>query len=160
MEEGVTFTMGETIRYGVIQALLEKRMKNTEAALALGLSIRQVQRIKKKVAQQGTEGILHGNRDAGHLIRFRSRKKEGLLNWQRSVTSISTSLIFQKSWKRKKVLRLTEKHSGSGSALWVSVGKYANSLTIVKGGNVPAGKENFSFWMVLHISGSGQNRQH
>jgi len=47
MEEGVTFTMEETIRYGVIQALLEKRMKNTEAALALGLSIRQVQRIKK-----------------------------------------------------------------------------------------------------------------
>jgi len=32
VEEGVTFTMGETIRYGAIQALLEKRTKNTEAA--------------------------------------------------------------------------------------------------------------------------------
>ncbi|MBW2673844.1 MAG: hypothetical protein JRD89_10595 [Deltaproteobacteria bacterium] len=41
MEEGATFTMEETIRYGVIQALLEKRMKNTEGALALSLS-RQV----------------------------------------------------------------------------------------------------------------------
>ena len=41
MEDRVTFTMRETIRYGVIQVLLEKRMKNTEAALGLGLS-RQV----------------------------------------------------------------------------------------------------------------------
>jgi hypothetical protein len=47
MEEGVTFTMGEAIRYGVIQALLEKRMNNADAALALVLSIRQVERIKK-----------------------------------------------------------------------------------------------------------------
>ena len=75
MEEGVTFTMGETIRYGVIQALLEKRMKNTEAALALGLSIRQVQRIKKKVAQQGPEGILHGNKGRGPSHAFSIEKK-------------------------------------------------------------------------------------
>jgi len=75
MEEGVTFTMGETIRYGVIQALLGKRMKNTEAALALGLSIRQVQRIKKKVAQQGPEGILHGNKGRGPPHSFSIEKK-------------------------------------------------------------------------------------
>lgn len=75
MEEGVTFTMGETIRYGLIQALLEKRMKNTEAALALGLSIRQVQRIKKKVAQQGPEGILHGNKGRQPSHSFSIEKK-------------------------------------------------------------------------------------
>jgi len=75
MEEGVTFTMGETIRYGVIQALLEKRMKNTGAALALGLSIRQVQRIKKKVARQGTEGILHGNKGRRPSHSFSIEKK-------------------------------------------------------------------------------------
>jgi hypothetical protein len=62
MKEGVTFTIGETIRYGVIEALLEKRMRNKEAALALGLSIRQAQRIKKKVKRQGTVGIFHGNK--------------------------------------------------------------------------------------------------
>ena len=75
MEEGVTFTMGETIRYGVIQALLEKRMKNTEAALALGLSIRQIQRIKKKVAQQGPGGILHGNKERRPSHSFSIEKK-------------------------------------------------------------------------------------
>ncbi|MBW2559843.1 MAG: helix-turn-helix domain-containing protein, partial [Deltaproteobacteria bacterium] len=75
MEEGATFTMEETIRYGVIQALLEKRMKNTEGALALSLSVRQVQRIKKKVARQGPEGILHGNRGSRSSHSFSPEKK-------------------------------------------------------------------------------------
>ena len=75
MEEGVTFTMGETIRYGVIQALLEKRMKNTEGALALSLSVRQVQRIKKKIARQGPAGILHGNKGRRPSHSFSIEKK-------------------------------------------------------------------------------------
>lgn len=75
MEDGVTFTMGETIRCGIIQTLLEKRMKNTEAALGLGLSVRQVQRIKKKVAQQGPEGILHGNRRRRPSHSFSAERK-------------------------------------------------------------------------------------
>ncbi|MBW2648573.1 MAG: helix-turn-helix domain-containing protein [Deltaproteobacteria bacterium] len=75
MKEGVTFTMGETIRYGVIQVLLEKKMKNTEAALGLGLSVRQVQRIKKRVAQQGPEGILHGNKGRRPSNSFSIEKK-------------------------------------------------------------------------------------
>lgn len=75
MEEGVTFTMGEARRYGVIQALLEKRIKNTEAALGLGLSIRQVQRIKKRVARQGPEGILHGNKGRQPFHSFSLEKK-------------------------------------------------------------------------------------
>lgn len=76
MEEGVTFTMGETMRYGVIQALLEKRMNNREAALVLDLSIRQVQRIKTKVAQQGPEGILHGNKGRRPSHSFSIERKE------------------------------------------------------------------------------------
>lgn len=50
-------------------------MKNTEAALALGLSIRQVKRIKKKVAQQGPGGILHGNKGRGPSHSFSIEKK-------------------------------------------------------------------------------------
>ena len=83
MEEGVTFTMGETIRYGVIQALLEKRMKNTEAALALGLSIRQLQRIKKKVAHHGPEGILHGNKGHRPSHSFSIERKESVITLAR-----------------------------------------------------------------------------
>ena len=56
-----TFTMKEVTRYSVIQSLLERKMVNREAALCLGLSMRQVQRIRKKVKVRGPLGIIHGN---------------------------------------------------------------------------------------------------
>ena len=54
--------MEDAKRYGVIETLLERKMTNNEAALALNLSKRQIQRIKKKVRQKGPEGVIHGNR--------------------------------------------------------------------------------------------------
>jgi len=62
MRNEVTFTMSEMKRYGVIQALLEKKMTITEAALALDLSTRQIKRVKKKVIQDGPQALHHGNR--------------------------------------------------------------------------------------------------
>ncbi|MBW2146627.1 MAG: ISNCY family transposase [Deltaproteobacteria bacterium] len=58
----VTLRMKELKRYGVIQSLMSKKMTNAEAAACLGLSTRQIIRIKKKVMQKGPLGILHGNR--------------------------------------------------------------------------------------------------
>lgn len=49
MRGELTFTMKEMTRYDVIQSLLEEKMINREAALALSLSVRQVQRLKRKV---------------------------------------------------------------------------------------------------------------
>ena len=63
MRNEVTFTMSEMNRYGVIQALLEKKMSITEAVLALDLSTRHVKRIKKKVIQGGPRALHHGNRE-------------------------------------------------------------------------------------------------
>jgi transposase len=62
MRNEVTFTMKEMKRYGVIQALLEKKMSIAEAALALDLSTQQIKRIKKKVIQGGSQALHHGNR--------------------------------------------------------------------------------------------------
>jgi len=61
MSREVTFTMKEVTRYGVIQAVLEKRMSTVEAAAALHLSARQIKRIKKKIQQLGPVGVRHGN---------------------------------------------------------------------------------------------------
>jgi len=52
----------EVRRYGVIEAVLGGRMTNQEAASALGLSIRQVKRIKGRVKREGPSGVRHGNR--------------------------------------------------------------------------------------------------
>jgi len=50
MEREVTFTMGEMKRYGVIQALLEKKMTAGEVSLALNVSTRHIKRIKSNSA--------------------------------------------------------------------------------------------------------------
>ncbi len=62
MKTGVKFTMKETIRYGVIEALIRGSMTNAEAADCLGLSKRQIQRIKKRVLTVGPQGVVHGNK--------------------------------------------------------------------------------------------------
>lgn len=55
--------IGEIKRYGVIAATLDKKMTNREAAAVLGMSIRQVKRLKAKVRKEGPSGVRHGNRD-------------------------------------------------------------------------------------------------
>jgi transposase len=58
---GVTFTMKDMKRYSVVKAVMDRRMTNREGAAALGLSVRQLKRIKKKVKRKGMAGIRHGN---------------------------------------------------------------------------------------------------
>lgn len=72
-----TFTLKETMRYGIIKSLHRKKMTNNEAALAMGCSKRQVQRIKRRVEQIGPAGVCHGNkgREPAHAFshEFRNR---------------------------------------------------------------------------------------
>jgi len=53
----------EVKRYGVIAATLEGKMKIREAAAVLGISARQVKRLKAKVRKEGPSGVRHGNHD-------------------------------------------------------------------------------------------------
>ena len=62
MRGEVTFTMKEVTRYRIVQRVLEGKIVNREAASALGLSIRQVKRLKRKVEHLGPAGVLHGNK--------------------------------------------------------------------------------------------------
>jgi len=62
MRGEVTFTMKEVTRYRIVQRVLEGKIVNKEAASALGLSIRQVKRLKRKVEHLGPAGVLHGNK--------------------------------------------------------------------------------------------------
>ena len=78
-KKGVIFTLEDAKRYGVIEALIEGKMTNGEAADALNLSKRQVQRMKKKVAQNGPCGLIHGNR---------GRPSSRVLPWKDHVISL------------------------------------------------------------------------
>ena len=73
------FTLEDAKRYGVIEALIEGKMTNSEAADARNLSKKQVQRMKKKVAQNGLCGLIHGNR---------GRPSSRVLPWKDHVISL------------------------------------------------------------------------
>jgi len=52
----------EARRPGLVQAALAGRITNAEAALALGLSVRQFRRLRAAHRRAGVQGLLHGNR--------------------------------------------------------------------------------------------------
>lgn len=57
----VTLTMAQVLRYETIRATIEGRLTGQNAAKALGLSRRQVERLKAKVRKDGAAGVRHGN---------------------------------------------------------------------------------------------------
>lgn len=52
----------EIARYDIIQKLITGKIKVKEASMIVGLSIRQVKRLKVKVREKGAEGLIHKNR--------------------------------------------------------------------------------------------------
>jgi len=57
----VRLTLNQVQRHEVCKALLEGRLSNAEAARALGLSPRQVQRLKRRLRAEGPAALVHGN---------------------------------------------------------------------------------------------------
>ena len=57
-----TLTPFERERYDIIRSCIEKDTTNAIAAARLGVSIRQVQKLKRAVERRGEHGVVHGNR--------------------------------------------------------------------------------------------------
>ena len=49
-------------RHDVIRRLIRKEIKQGKAAELLGISVRQVKRLKKRVRSDGVKGLVHGSR--------------------------------------------------------------------------------------------------
>ena len=60
-------------RLGLAEAALRGDTTNSKAAQALGLSVRQFQRLKHRVKLRGAAGLLHGNR--GHVSTLRLKEE-------------------------------------------------------------------------------------
>lgn len=52
----------EARRLGLLEAALRKETSNRRVAQALGLSVRHVQRLKKRIGGEGARALIHGNR--------------------------------------------------------------------------------------------------
>ena len=58
----ITMTSKEARRYDIIKELISGKINGTDASKKLGLSVRQIKRIKAKVIKLRIKGIIHGNR--------------------------------------------------------------------------------------------------
>ena len=58
----ITMTQKDIKRYDVIMELINKKINGTDASKQLGLSVRQIKRIKARVLKFKIMGVIHGNR--------------------------------------------------------------------------------------------------
>ena len=61
IQQECTLTVAQSQKHQVIQTAIEGHITNAQAAGALCLSVRQVQRLKGKVRRAGPAGVRHGN---------------------------------------------------------------------------------------------------
>jgi len=61
-------TMREVDRFNVVQAMTEARLKPSQAAERLGLSVRQVERLVIRYRDHKGGGVASGRRDLRHLL--------------------------------------------------------------------------------------------
>ena len=65
----------EARRLGLVEAAQQGETTNRKAARALGLSIRQFQRLKRRVAAEGVAGLRHGNQGRASAQRLEERAR-------------------------------------------------------------------------------------
>ena len=76
----VKFTLDQVQRYETCKALLEGRLTTQEAAQALGLSRRQVQRLKRRLQADGPKGLVHGNTARAPANKIPEARKQQILD--------------------------------------------------------------------------------
>lgn len=60
--EIIAMSSKEITRYEIIKDLVDNKINGTEASLKIGLSVRQIKRLKKKVKDGGAKGLIHKSR--------------------------------------------------------------------------------------------------
>ena len=78
--EVITLRQEEITKYQVIKDSLDRKISNNQAATLLGLSTRQIIRLKSKVRGADLRGIVHGNRGKPPKTAIGKETKETILN--------------------------------------------------------------------------------
>lgn len=82
MAEGgiITMKQEEIRRLYIVRQVLDKRLRQTEAADKINLSYRQTKRITKRVREEGNKGIVHKSRGKPSHNRIALRVKNKIIN--------------------------------------------------------------------------------
>jgi len=113
-EGDIKVSIKQARRVFVLEQLSEGKMTNAEGAKALGLSIRQIQRIHSSFGLEGISSLIHGNSDmkphnfVSHAIRGLVAERAGSL-WKGASSKHMTELLFDEteiSISAKTVIRI------------------------------------------------------
>ena len=100
----VRMTGRELRRLKVVQAVLERRLVQREAAELVGLSERQVRRLVKRVREQGEVGVIHRSRGRSSNRRMSDRlKKKVLWLYRHQYWDFGPTLAAEKLWERDQI---------------------------------------------------------
>jgi len=72
----ITMSAKELDRFQIIKKLIDKHLNGPAAARLLGLTTRQIRRLKAKVSRHGAQGLIHGNRGraSNHRLPVKEQK--------------------------------------------------------------------------------------
>ena len=104
LKDILTMSQRDIKRLHVIQKVVEKSLKQAEAAKVLGLSERQVRRLKKRVKAKGAEGIKHGSCGKRSRNAMDEKAREKILGLYRNkYERFGPTLACEKLFERDKV---------------------------------------------------------
>jgi transposase len=80
-------------RFHIISIVIDKKMTNSEAAVSLGLSIRQIIRLKKGVMKEGPDFLIHKNKDRKPVHAFSENFKERIIVLKKSNKYLNANFL-------------------------------------------------------------------
>lgn len=79
MPDTITMTTIQLQRFEVLSQLTSGTINGTEAGEKLGLSVRHIRRLKKKVKKKGARGLIHGNRGRTSTRKVKKKARDKVL---------------------------------------------------------------------------------
>jgi len=106
MDMNITMSLTEIKKYDIIKKVIGKELNGSEAAEMLGLTVRHVRRLKRKVDKNGIKGLIHGNRGKPSNRRMPDNEKSKIADLIREhYSDFGPLLATEKLAERHKINR-------------------------------------------------------
>jgi Helix-turn-helix domain len=106
-ERELRVSQKELQRMHVVQLTIEGRQNVGRGAKLLGISVRQMKRLRRKMKEKGVEGLLHGNRGKAAWNKTGSAKKEKVIRLARGRYQGLNDTHFTEKLKEQEELNLS-----------------------------------------------------
>jgi len=108
-KETISMTQNELTRVHIIQLVISRKLKHRKAAELLNLSIRQIQRIAKKLKRLGPKGIIHTLRGKPSNHKYSQKFKIKVIHlYETKYGDFGPTLATEKLYERDKIKLGTE----------------------------------------------------